>query len=69
MNDCYGGHSPDFYSQFGCVETGRMKFNPEYAPEGWNCESYENPDMVFLVLKNTGENDDQIRDRAADRAK
>jgi hypothetical protein len=46
-----------------------MKFNPEYAAVDWNCESYENPDKVFLVLKNTGENDDQIRDRAADRAK
>ena len=67
--DCYDGHLPEFYTQFGFVETGRMKFNPEYAPEGWDFERYDNPDVVFMGLKKTGETDDQIRDRAADKAK
>ena len=32
--DAYDGFLPKYYRQFGFHETGRTKFNPEYAPSG-----------------------------------
>ena len=46
-----------------------MKFNAEYALEDWSFVAHENPDVVFLGLKKTGETDDQTKERAADTAK
>lgn len=48
--DCYDGFLPQLYSQFGFVEVGRMKFNREYAPPGWNYERDGDPDVVFIAL-------------------
>jgi len=58
--DCYAGHLPLFYAQCGFVETGRRKFNREYAPPNWDDEHDDDPDVVFTAL---GEhlNDEQIR--------
>jgi hypothetical protein len=47
--DCYDGFLPDLYSTHGMVETGRMKFNPEYAPEGM--PPGETPDVVFMAYR------------------
>jgi len=49
--DCYDGYLPKLYSQFGFVETGRMKFNPDYAPSGWDHAKYDSPDVVFMAWK------------------
>lgn len=46
--DCYDGYLPGLYGSLGFVETGRMKFNPEYAPEGM--PAGETPDVVFMAL-------------------
>jgi hypothetical protein len=58
--DCFGGYLPDYYRQFGFIETGRMKFNDEFAPQNWNYERDGRPDVVFMAWRGypeqTGEN-------------
>jgi phage-related protein (TIGR01555 family) len=46
--DCYAGHLNHFYHQFGFEEDMRMKFNPEFAPEGWDFDKMGQPDIVFM---------------------
>jgi hypothetical protein len=46
--DAYDGYLPKLYSQFGFKETGRLRFNRDYAPEGWDYERYGEPDVVFM---------------------
>lgn len=48
--DCYDGHLPRYYAQFGFVETGRIKFNPEFA-HGWDVKQNGQPDVVFMAWK------------------
>lgn len=48
--DAYDGYLPELYANFGLFESGRMKFNPEYAPPGWNFEKDDSPDVIFLAL-------------------
>jgi len=48
--DCYDGFLPGYYRQFGFVETGRMKFNPEFA-HGWDVNKQGTPDVVFMAWK------------------
>jgi uncharacterized protein len=52
--DCYAGFLPDYYHQFGFEEDQRMKFNPEFAPEGWDPED-DSPDIVFMSWRGYGE--------------
>lgn len=47
--DCFDGYLPQLYSQFGFVETERMKFNREYAPPGWDYQAHDDPDVVFMA--------------------
>ena len=47
--DCYDGFLPSYYAQFGFKETQRMKFNPSFAPPGWDFAKYDNPDIVFMA--------------------
>lgn len=49
--DCYDDFLPDLYSQMGFVETGRMKFDREYAPKDWDYENKGEPDVVFMAWK------------------
>jgi hypothetical protein len=49
--DCYAGFLPRFYRQFGFVETGRMKFNPDFASKDWNFARDGHPDVVFMAWK------------------
>lgn len=65
--DAFDGYLPQLYTQFGFVETGRVRFDPNYAPDGWNYERDGQPDVVFMRLQPTGESEDQIRGRALDR--
>jgi hypothetical protein len=48
--DCYDGYLNDYYHQFGFVETGRIKFNPEFA-HGWDVNKHGTPDVVFMAWK------------------
>lgn len=45
--DAYEGFLPQLYGQLGFVETGRMKFNPEFA-HGWDVAKQGTPDVVFM---------------------
>ena len=67
--DCYDGFLPTYYHQFGFAETNRMKFNPEFAPEGWDFDKYDNPDIVFMSWQGFHEGGAAgALSRAADRA-
>ena len=69
--DAFDGYLPRLYANFGLQETGRMKFNPEYAPPGWNFERDNHPDVVFLARTRDGVEEagsaDDIRGRVKDR--
>lgn len=52
--DCYDGFLPGLYREFGFREVGRMEFNPDLAPEGWD-EYYggpvPQPDVTFMAYQ------------------
>ena len=47
------GKLPDLYAKHGFRPSGRMKFDPEFAPEGWTQEM-GTPDVVFMVKDPAG---------------
>jgi hypothetical protein len=47
--NCFDGALPIFYKQHGFVVTGRVPFNDEYAPHGWDYNKYGRPDVVFMI--------------------
>ena len=49
--DIAGVNLPEYYSGFGFVETGRVPFDENQAPEGWDYDKYGRPDVVFMGLK------------------
>jgi predicted ABC-type ATPase len=49
--DAFDGHLPALYAQHGFAPTGRMKFNDEYAPAGWDFNKYGRPDIVFMAYR------------------
>jgi len=46
--DCFDGFLPELYAKFGFVPCARLKFNDEYAPEGWNFERDGKPNILFM---------------------
>lgn len=57
--DCFDGFLPKLYSKYGFVPVAKVKFNKEYAPEGWNFERDGEPDVVFFA--HNGDDLDTIR--------
>lgn len=49
--DCYGEYLNSLYAYYGFVETGRMEFVAEYAPDGWDFDEYNHPDVVFMAYR------------------
>lgn len=49
--DAYDGFLPKLYAKHGFVETGRLKFNDEFAPKDWDYKKYGRPDIVFMAYK------------------
>lgn len=52
--DAFDTVLPHIYSRSGFRVVARTKFNPEFAPEGWDYEMFKNynkgkPDVVFMV--------------------
>jgi len=43
------GFLPNLYQNIGFRPTGRIKFNREYAPEGWPYDKAGEPDIVFMT--------------------
>lgn len=53
--DCFDTVLPQLYSKMGFVARARMKFNDEFAPEGWDFEVFKKhnagrPDVIFMRL-------------------
>ena len=48
------GFLPNLYSEFGFKPVARVKFNREYAPEGWPYELLGEPDIVTMVKDTEG---------------
>jgi hypothetical protein len=45
-----GNHNlPDLYAKHGFQETGRMKFDAQYAPPEWDEAKHGRPDVVFMA--------------------
>lgn len=49
--DAFDGHLPQYYAKHGFEPTGRMKFNDDYAPSGWDYGKYGRPDVVFMAYR------------------
>ncbi len=47
--DAYDGFLPDLYQQEGFQQVGRMAWNDEFAPDGWDYGEYGRPDVVFMA--------------------
>ena len=52
--DCFDTVLPRVYSAAGFVPVARLRWNDEYAPDGWNYETYSaynggRPDVVFMA--------------------
>ena len=45
--DCYDGYLPKVYARYGYVVTGRVRFDPRFAPPGWPAAK-DSPDVVFM---------------------
>lgn len=53
--DAFGTHLEDIYIKNGFRPIARMKFNEEYAPEGWKNTNLKNkPDLVFFAYDPEG---------------
>lgn len=64
--DCYDGYLTKYYAQAGFTETGRMKFNREFAPKDWDYENQGEPDVVFMS-RTKEVNEDAIREQHSKR--
>ena len=49
--DRFNIHLTDFYTRYGFVVTGRMKFNDEFAPKDWDYELDKRPDIMFMAYQ------------------
>ena len=48
--NCFDGFLPEFYSDLGFQESGRISWDDQYAPAGWNYEKFGRPDVVTMEL-------------------
>ena len=64
--DAFDGFLPGLYAQLGLEETGRVKFNDDYAPKGWDFDRDDRPDVVFMAWQGWPDGD---RAAAISRAK
>ncbi|MCD2114403.1 hypothetical protein LQ384_25160 [Rhodococcus rhodochrous] len=52
--DCFDTVLPDLYADAGFVPVARLKWNDDYAPDGWDYETFRTfndgrPDVVFMA--------------------
>jgi hypothetical protein len=60
--DAYDGGLPQYYSKFGFREVKRAKFDPQYAPPGWEKTHLKaKPDVVWMEY--AGGDRKTLRDR------
>lgn len=53
--DNFDGYLTKLYEKNGFRVVSRVKFNKEYAPEGWNEETHGTPDVVYMLYDPNGE--------------
>lgn len=56
--DNYDGFLTDNYIKAGFEPVARVKFDPEYAPDGWNFERDGQPDII--VMKHNGDSAETV---------
>jgi hypothetical protein len=61
--DCFDGFLPEFYSQFGFIETGRLTWDDEYMPSGWDKDKFNSPDVVLMSLRAFGKASKSEKDK------
>lgn len=44
-----GGKLPTMYGEYGFEPVARLKFNDDYAPDGWDYDKMGRPDVVFMA--------------------
>lgn len=49
--DAFEGFLTEQYARFGFEEVDRLKWDDQYAPEGWDKETMGTPDVVLMELK------------------
>jgi len=49
--DCFDTKLVQFYNGFGFKEVNRLKWDAQYAPDGWNYDKFGKPDIVFMERK------------------
>jgi DNA topoisomerase IB len=47
--DCIGKHLKLYYERFGFNQTESVKWDDQYAPEGWNYERFGRPNVYFFT--------------------
>ena len=58
--DCYGSALLKLYSRLGFEPVAKVKFNPEYAPDGWDFDKFGMPDIY--VMKHNGKTVSEVVD-------
>ena len=58
--DCYGSGLLKLYSRLGFEPVAKVKFNPGYAPDGWDFEKFGTPDIY--VMKHNGKTVSEVID-------
>ena len=67
--DAFAPFLPQLYRQFGFRETGRLPFNPDYAPKGWDYKEHDQPDVAFMRWDGFPQGGSQgALDRSADKS-
>lgn len=46
--DCFDGLLPKLYARHGFVEVKRLAWDDTYAPEGWDYDFQQRPDIIFM---------------------
>lgn len=64
--DCFDGFLPDLYSRYGFRPICRLKFDDEYAPDGWNFEIDGRPDVVFMAA--SGDDYETVIEKSTEKA-
>ena len=49
VGDAFDPFLPEYYAKFGFEEVARLKFDDDYAPDGWDYKANGRPDIVFVA--------------------
>ena len=63
--DCFDGFLPTNYMKHGFIPVAKVRFNDEFAPDGWNFERDGRPDIIFFI--HNGDTPDTILEKRANK--